>query len=131
MRPLAVFSVSFLIVYLLSELGELKNEEVSNSHRSPASSASLPDHTSQSPASQSPGRVDHIQSRTTLILLAMSTPLTSHSSLAFSFRASPSMPSSSRGLILMLSEIFFSSSSCSLVLVISLRASCTLPMPCK
>ena len=61
MRPLAVFSVSFLIVYLLSELGELKNEEGSNSHRSPASSASLPDHTSQSPASQSPGRVDHIQ----------------------------------------------------------------------
>merc|ERR1719495_1544227 len=33
------------------------------------------------------------------------------------------MPSSSRGLILMLSEIFFSSSSCSLVLVISRLAS--------
>jgi hypothetical protein len=36
------------------------------------------------------------------------------------------LPSSSRGLIRMLSEIFFSSSSCSFVLVISRRASCTL-----
>merc|ERR1719439_461331 len=39
------------------------------------------------------------------------------------------MASTSKGLILMDKEILFSSSSCSLVLVISLRASCTPPPP--
>merc|ERR1719472_419003 len=46
-----------------------------------------------------------------------------NSSVALAFRSSVSMASSWRGLILMERAIFFSSSSCSLVLVISLRAS--------
>merc|ERR1712018_524652 len=55
--------------------------------------------------------------------------MVSQSSVALLVSWSPSMASKSNGLIRMDKEIFFSSSNCSLVLVISRRASCTLPIP--